>query len=186
MHLNILMTSRLETALLRPEKKCRKNIPMATWPVPSGQVAQRPDHFSPPPLEPWVIWGLTGQRPDPGKVHSQSLENTRSQAPAARAGPAWRLHRSRSRASWVTVRRPMENNCSQGSRIQASRGASCSGHTTRSAQKLSSRDTWQTKSGSETPRAAAEKGQGGPREDHCPLLLAASLPRASVTPRTRC
>lgn len=65
----------------------------------------------------------------------------------------------------------MENNSSQGSRIQASRAVSCSGHTTWSAQKLSSRDTWQT-TGSEVrlTRATPEQGrQGRPQEDPLPL-----------------
>lgn len=42
----------------------------------------------------------------------------------------------------MAVRRPMEKSSSQGSRTQARRAVSCSGHTTRRAQKLSRRDTW--------------------------------------------
>lgn len=80
----------------------------------------------------------------------------------------------------------MENNCSQGSRIQASRAVSCSRHTTRSAQKLSSRDTWQTKQWGDTQRAMPELGEEVSGRAHCPSLAhGSSLPQACVTAHQR-
>lgn len=52
---------------LKPEKSAGETFLLATQSVPSGQVTQRPDLFSRPSLEPWIIWGLTGQHPKAGK-----------------------------------------------------------------------------------------------------------------------
>lgn len=141
------MASGRETILLIPEKKCRRNIPTAHVACPLGLDQAR--RLLSPRLELWAVWGLTDERPRLEKLAARlGTESFSSQGSKAGAGLAGKPHRSRSRVSWVTVRSPMENSSSQGSRIQASRAVSCSGHTTRRAQKLSSRDTWKA-SGSE-------------------------------------
>lgn len=142
-HRRTSITSKMETALLIPEKTVLEKHsygplslstearssrgPTVSLTLPLGRgsfgaslaSAQRLKSLAREHLQPWLL--------RPG------------------AGAVWRPQRSSSRASWVTVRSRMENNRSQGSRIQASTAVSCSRHTTRSAQKLSSRDTWQTK-----------------------------------------
>lgn len=127
-------------------------------------------------------WGSSGallasaQRPDESAARVWR-EDICSRGFYGRGGASQQPHWSRSRASWVTVRRPMENSSSQGFRIQASNAVSCSGHTTRSAQKLSSRDTWHTSS-SEVRRTRAVPKQGGSgvglRSTHCPSQFKAS------------